>query len=299
MWDTPCPPAVESCHLYPVNATAPQRLRTVDLDLTTGVTFFCKGRRIYGIHGHTPKMPSAQLEHQKITERLQNSIVWLYFPLSQQERIQDLGVSRSLGLVVSIFSPYTRLRLTNQIRTTSGRVYYIGEWTSDAGAVDVTISRGLPNLLLYNNSEACEPISSIGISGSSLAKEILRLEPRSCPISQDIYHSSARLDHIKNVRIFYDQVIYYCKGILFTYYDGNQQAVGQCALGVFPEETVESPTLLYHRSENTTQGTAVKVRFATEFIESVDWTGWQSNQMVGTITFWYNHLSVVLLETHS
>jgi Mo-dependent nitrogenase C-terminus len=272
IWDTPCPPAVESCHLYPVNATAPQRLRTIDLNLTTSITFFYKSRRIYRIHGHTPKILSAQLEHQKITERLQNSIVWLYFPLSQQERIQDLGVSRSLGLVVSIFSPYTRLRLTNQIRTTSGRVYYIGEWTSDAGAVDVTISCGLLNLLLYNNSKTCEPISSIGISSSSLAKEILRLEPRSCPISQDIYYSSARLDHIKNICIFYDQVIYYYKGILFIYYNGNQQAVGQYALGIFPEETVESPTLFYHRSKNTTQGTIIKVRFATEFIESIDWT---------------------------
>lgn len=165
----------------------------------------------------------------------------------------------------------------------------------------VTIYLGLPTLLLYNNSDpACKTISTIGISSSSMTKRILRLEPMSCPISQDnTYHSSASLDQVRAVRIFYDRVTRYCKGILFTYYDGTHQAVGQCGLGVFPEEIVKTPILLYHQSETVLRGTAVKVKFATKFTDNLVWTGWQVERMAGTITFWYNHLSVALLERTS
>jgi hypothetical protein len=88
-------------------------------------------------------------------------------------------------------------------------------------------------------------------------------------------------------------------GILFIYSDGTHQAVGQCGLGFFPEETIQSPLVLYHRSENVTHGTAVKVKFATKATQTLDWSGWEDDQMVGNITFLYNQLSIVLLERNS
>ena len=109
IWDTACPPDLRLCNFYPPQLIVSGRLRTVSLSNITGLTFFCKGERIYGIHGHTSILPSARQEYENLPERLRKHVVWTYVPM---EGIKGLGLLGPAALVVSAPRLHQRQVLT-------------------------------------------------------------------------------------------------------------------------------------------------------------------------------------------
>lgn len=145
------------------------------------------------------------------------------------------------------------------------------------------------------------PVSTIGVycaksKDGHTTKDFPRLEPLRCPLREDdVYHSCASLNNVKYARVFYDGEACHCKGILFQYDDGSQQAVGQCRLNVSWEKKVVSPSMLYHQPVKLQYGLGVMVDFAAEPPGDSDWTGWVSDRMSGMITFWFSCDSAVLV----
>lgn len=144
------------------------------------------------------------------------------------------------------------------------------------------------------------PVSTIGVYGAGiknghLAKEFPR-EPSSCPLREDdVYHSCASLNHVKYVRVFWDEEPCHCIGILFQYEDESQQAVGQCRLGASREKSVATPSMFYYQAVKLQHGPGVIVDFAAEASEYLDRAGWVTRKMSGIVTFWFSCDSVVLI----
>lgn len=90
LWDTPSPPARDLCRYFGEEKEGPQRMRSISLDqYTTGITAFCTGGRIYGIYAHRGGS-SAVDTCSRLTQRLQEQVVWLYFPLKPGELVHNI-----------------------------------------------------------------------------------------------------------------------------------------------------------------------------------------------------------------
>jgi hypothetical protein len=105
----------------------------------------------------------------------------------------------------------------------------------------------------------CE-ITSIGIYNASTevektedglysAKDLPPAEPSTCPIRSSssligngVFYAHASLNNVYRVRIFQDEDSSLCKGLLFEYDDGSQQAVGQCKFGLLQEKEIAFPS---------------------------------------------------------
>lgn len=131
----------------------------------------------------------------------------------------------------------------------------------------------------------------------SLEKHTVLLQAVPCPLNQGgLYHSAASLSGVQSARVFYDQDAKFCKGILLSYYHGGQQALGQCGINVFREETIQAPGFLFHRPTTSSHDRRLDITFAPISTGVADWIGWVCVEMKGTITLWYDARSVVLLE---
>jgi hypothetical protein len=106
------------------------------------------------------------------------------------------------------------------------------------------------------------------------------------------------------VQIFYDEDNAYCRGILFEYENGGQQALGQCRLGVDSHKTCVKPLSFgfihesYFRLRTNVRLQAAKVEFTHEHERNYDRDGWTWFTMGGNLRFWFtnetSHLSVVI-----
>lgn len=73
-------------------------------------------------------------------------------------------------------------------------------------------------------------------------------QPAERLLPHDIGHFlSASLEEVSSVTVFYDLLHSYCKGILLCYTAGTQQALGQCAIGIFPEQRTVSPQIMHYQ----------------------------------------------------
>jgi hypothetical protein len=107
IWDTPCPPALEGCQFYFERAVRLERLHAVSLDQITGLTFMIG----FGmVHAHTHREPSALSTYRAVLSRYYEwtdkppNDTWIYVPLSQGERIQNLVIRRFEKKKDSVFN---------------------------------------------------------------------------------------------------------------------------------------------------------------------------------------------------
>lgn len=118
------------------------------------------------------------------------------------------------------------------------------------------------------------------------SENTLLLQAVPCPVGQgELYHSAASLDSVQSARVFYDQDASYCKGILLTYCHGGQQALGQCGINVFREETIKTPKFLYHRPTASSHDRRLDITFASTSTDVTHWFEWVCVEVTGTITF--------------
>lgn len=90
-WDTPTPPNIEECILYPWDTTNTTQFKTIDLSQIFGLTFFFSYGGIYDIHAHTKTWPCAQSTYRKLSRRRQSAVAWIYVPISRTDSIALIG----------------------------------------------------------------------------------------------------------------------------------------------------------------------------------------------------------------
>jgi len=293
LWDTPCPPALTVCQFFPKHLSSSQRIRTIDLNEITGLTFFCSPTcsSFFAIHAHTSKAPSALSTFEKLPDRRQQCVYWIFLPLTPQERITAVGSRRADQPLSDIL-----------IKTNLKRVSFLGQWQSEPGKA-ICLGKGPPTTLLYDEPECGKPISIVAVycansdSNKHTAEEFLCPAPLDCPlVGKDVvYHSSAPLDSVKCARVFLATEDGPCRGILFEYDDGSQRAVGQCAPYVWLERRFHRPLWFYHRSVQGRFGLSVLVTFALAPLQAKDCSGFFCERMAGTVTFWMSWNSVALV----
>jgi len=92
IWDTPTPPKPDLRRFVSDEASIHQRIRCVPLDQrVTGLSVFCTGGRMYGIHVHR-NCSSAAHVYSGLPHRLQHRIVWLYFPFGPKEEVVAMQI---------------------------------------------------------------------------------------------------------------------------------------------------------------------------------------------------------------
>lgn len=95
IWDTPSPPDLERCLLWPAEVGPSMRFRTIELSETSGITFFIHSGDIYTVHAHTPRAPHAKKSYSRLSRRRQRSAAWVYVPISASDSITAFGVGKA------------------------------------------------------------------------------------------------------------------------------------------------------------------------------------------------------------
>ncbi|KAH6667292.1 hypothetical protein B0J14DRAFT_489952, partial [Halenospora varia] len=293
IWDTPTPPDLEYCTFYPANITASTCFRTIEMRETIGITFFfCRGK-VYAIHAHTLTMPCAMTTLEHLSCRRQRTVAWVYIPISPSDQVVAFGtqLQRSDG-------HFFRTKLAGDIP--------IGPYHS-GDTRDFILSKAPPMTLIYNTVDL-QPISVIGAysgkghKSGSIAP--FRHPTPDEPPFQDACFSSAPLEMVTRVQVFYNEENTYCRGILLEYENGAQQALGQCRLGVDLYKTCIKPSFLcfiheeYLRPRTEIRLQAVRVEFTCEPRQNQAKDSWTWFTMTGTLGFWFtneaSHLSVTI-----
>ncbi|KAH7235355.1 hypothetical protein BKA59DRAFT_515886 [Fusarium tricinctum] len=209
-WDTPTPPDLHQCHFYPAKITNSTRFRTIDLDQTTGITFFFSNDQIYAVHAHTRTTPYAQVTYQRLPHRRQQSVTWIYVPFAQRDTVVAIGSRMpSSGATFSSTCLLFRMKLGGDVS--------VGVGLSEE-VRDVLLSKA-PTTLIYNELES-QPVSVFGACPTEVEEDSRPATPFSQPLIDDApfpyaYFSLAPLERVNRARIFNAELTGFCVGILF------------------------------------------------------------------------------------
>ncbi|KAH6667180.1 hypothetical protein B0J14DRAFT_184157 [Halenospora varia] len=298
LWDTPSPPAWGTYHCFPKDGDRPQRMRSILLDQhVTGITAFCAGGLIYGIHAHRGRS-SAVDTYLRLTQQLQQLVVWLYFPLGPQEVVQNILIRYRESFSVKSSNPII-------MRTSHGNLHIFGQHInpSDSRHKYYRLCSRPVSQLLYGDPDSGQPILYFGASSRPLARAERVLESIKsvdCPVDRNsIYYSHASLEHVDKVQCFYDsyneeQPIQCCIGILLEYSNQRRVALGQCRIGASQCIQVIAPTTMHVKRVAIISGLSrMVVRFTdSDRSEQFDGSGWEEIEMRGEITWWFDHGAV-------
>ena len=155
-----------------------------------------------------------------------------------------------------------------------------------------------PSKLVYRS--VSQPISIIhpfSEEGGFSCKFLLYRHPKP---ANEIFHrngwsfSSATLDHVASVQVFYYEDGRSCRGLLFTYENGGQRAVGQCRLFVDQSRHFEKPSQLCFRGIDSDPPstvyykTRVEIQFPLDSVHQLrEGAGWECMAMTGWFYFWF------------
>lgn len=282
-------------------------LRTIDLLNLQGITFLYSVGRLYGIFPHTSSKSSAFLECQRLSERRQLHTVWIYLPISPNDKITGLGVRKNDdgGICFMVyFAPYFSICfLTNtriQVRTERAGDTIIGPQPHDVERVQHLMSQ--PAALVVNESSRNTPVVLGAYSGESSSANKLLWPVSRRPTQKDLgivtYFSTAPLSHVERARVFKDDTGF-CRGILFEYANGLLRAVGQCRLGVDHYNMYEKPSAICSRT-HLTQDRAGRELYRLEVVLSSysltcppqgEWDCWP---LSNTLHFWFSEYGAKL-----
>jgi hypothetical protein len=127
------------------------------------------------------------------------------------------------------------------------------------------------------------------------------VDPPSYPQPEDFpdskwYFSSAPLDSVSWIQLFYVEDGVHCRGLLLEYVGGGQRALGQCRLGVDRSKTYTRPSSMAFA--NVTRPRPGSERHKIDRIEATrvgfddspeDDGPWLRFAMAGTLQFWFTY----------
>jgi hypothetical protein len=68
------------------------RFHTIDLQRTTGITFFFCLDEVYAIHAYASVTPCAERTYERLPRRRQRTVTWLYLPLPSNDQVVTFGL---------------------------------------------------------------------------------------------------------------------------------------------------------------------------------------------------------------
>lgn len=188
----------------------------------------------------------------------------------------------------------------------------LGRW----GCQKYTLGNS-PETIIHDADDACG-VTLIGAYPRALPEELdaaIQEFPltRTVPATFDghyglqlsMHFSSAPLADVTAAEVFRRGPGPYSRGILLTYGNGGQRALGECRLGVDSSRRYEWPRLLCTTMESKRSEVPPNRRLWTAMVQfkdaqahEHDGDGWKCYDMSGTLNFWFTHnqqyLEVVL-----
>ncbi|KAK5992557.1 hypothetical protein PT974_05970 [Cladobotryum mycophilum] len=294
MWDTPCPPMLDECELFPrPRQWIPRpRFSTIQLDRCTGITFFIHHANWHAIHGHTPAQPHAQATFERLCSWQQRHTTWVYVPLRQGITAFGVRAGKPLKIDTSfILNPCFLLR------TPSDGDLVVGHYPENESE-DLILGSG-PKLTLIHDLGYARHLSALYTHPKN--KEDIVMSPHvpvfENPFSDKACFASAPLENVASIQAFYEEENGYCLGFILRYENGSERAVGQCRTGKDLVRTIVNPACLcfFHEDHHKpVTSRTVRLEVSTSPEHQHDKPGWTCSPMCGTVETWYNHFSMQL-----
>ncbi|KAH6874069.1 hypothetical protein B0T10DRAFT_415763 [Thelonectria olida] len=272
IWDMPSPPSLEDCGFCGHIAQS-TRFRTADLHGATGLTFFFSHGKVYAIHAHTATEPDSRRTFERISKR--------------QIIAFGVRVKQAEGRV-------TAQKPCFAVRTKLAGDVFIGPCHTGQHR-DMVLSQSQPRLLIYNTADF-GPATIFG--AYSWERHANRgFAPFEYPqpdkvLIQHANFSSAPLNGVTTMRVFYDQEKESCRAILFDYENGARRAVGSCRLGIDLVATYVKPVRIcrfpstYLPIGSGTRRQGVRIVGGCDGDTDCHGTGWVCSEMEGVLEFW-------------
>ncbi|KFA81328.1 hypothetical protein S40288_08298 [Stachybotrys chartarum IBT 40288] len=289
VWDTPTPPDPDQCMLsqpWPANSA---QFRTINLNQSTGLTFFFDLGNVYAIHSHTVTTPCARQTYERLSRRRQRSVTWLYLPIPPNDDVVLFGLGRADNFLF-------RMRLAGDIAI--GPSY-------PRDNQNFIFSKSPPISLIHDTADL-QRISIVGsYSTKCLESELVApFGHPECiiPPFQNAYPSWAPLENVIGLQVFYNEENGFCRGLLLEYENGAQRALGQCRIGVDPVHVYINPTHIcflrttysparaptYSPPRTPLQLKTVRVGCASGE-HNHDEKGWVCSGMAANLEFWFTN----------
>ncbi|KAK4139871.1 uncharacterized protein C8A04DRAFT_40394 [Dichotomopilus funicola] len=279
-WNTNVIPSRALSNVYPNDWSSCQNIYTVEMDRVKGIAFF-----------YSHQNPAAMDTFIRFSNRLGRSLVWIYLPISQRDRVLALGIREEL----QSRRPSALFRTKLMGDTTIGPQL-------DGKAGDRYLAASVPLAMMYGEPIEGRLIRFFGghcrvpRDGPLPSRRFLLINPGPCPIEDDrCFFSWAPLSAVTSTLVFYDQNTGFCRGILFHYRNGGSRAVGQCRLHVDPAKSVVQPgqlcfrtTSCLSRRDRPIYNVEVKFKQAAQTKPTgKDSDRWESRPMKGLVNFWF------------
>lgn len=289
IWNTPVPPSLALCRAYPADVASCQNFYAIEMDRIDGVTFFFCTQRLFGLYVHQLGESCAMdFWNRTFSNRPRRSSVWIYMPISKQDRPLLLGVRESRQSRNQCFVIRTKLVGDVVVRPQC------------LGAVrDANLGTSAPVTMIYGDPQQGRSECFFGAycrvpADQGLTKPFCLPNPSGSPLGNEAYYSCAPLNGVISALVFYDEITGACRGILFCYWNGGKRAVGQCRLQVDPSVRVAQPLYLCFRVDSwtsryniTSYRTRVRFKQASQATGGVEEEGWETRRMEGIVKFWF------------
>ncbi|PHH51363.1 hypothetical protein CFIMG_005829RAa [Ceratocystis fimbriata CBS 114723] len=289
-WDTPTPPLISQCQVYPSNIRSSTQFKTIDLRQTNGLTFFYSSGAIFAIHAHTEKAPYAQKTFQRLNPRRRDLATWVYVPFSQNDSIDALGVPMPHDDGFSSLNSCLLFRMRLAGDVTIGLTY-------STYPRRLLLGQSPPTTMIYNTVEL-GAVSVLGAYSIETDNQYLVTEFDSSivanPPSRHAFFSLAPLENVNRASIFSKKENGACMGILLQYQNGARRSLGQCRLGIDHVQHYANPMFIclsprvyiQPRSVLLLHATLVNFMYTQEHEHSEQ--GWTCCEMKGELEFWFS-----------
>ncbi|OTB05494.1 hypothetical protein M426DRAFT_319758 [Hypoxylon sp. CI-4A] len=226
-WKTPTPVPDERCVYFSVPTPPTSCLhwapsRTIDLHETTGITFIFVDREIWYIHNHSVTTPMSTDVIQRFPH-LENA-VWIYVPIPPDDSVIAIGPIPDQTLVIPECYLF-RMRLAGDV--------LVGHIDIEQETPDIHLTTAPPTKFIYN-ATGWQRISVTGVvledSGQNREFSPLRYPWRRGLLNRGFCSMAPFID-VARIQVFHTEEIT-CRGILLSYKDGSQRALGECRIGV-------------------------------------------------------------------
>ncbi len=290
LWNTPAPPSLTLCRLYPAETARCQNFYAVEMDKIDGITFFFSGGQLFGLYVHQLDESCAMDSYLRaFSNRRRRSIVWIYLPISKRDRVLLLEIREGVHSRNQVIAIKTKL---------VGDVM-VGMQCKAAVRVK-SLGASPPLTMIYGEPKQGKPVYLFGAycrlpADQGLTNPSRLPNPSGSPIGDKAYFSWAPLSGVSSTLVFYDERNGACRGILLRYRNGGARAVGQCRLQVDPTEEVAQPVRFCFRVDEyssrfnrTLYLSRVQFKQTPQANGTVEEDeGWESHQMEGVIKFWF------------
>ncbi|KAL3602902.1 hypothetical protein FPOAC2_07218 [Fusarium poae] len=292
MWNTPTPPDLSSCKAYGSSFSSSQCFHAVEADRISGITFFFSSGQLFGIHVHNSEESTAIATYEGFSRRRQRGIIWIYLPISKNDRILVLGVRQGRRAGTNI------LMRTRHVGDIIIGEHIVGEFK------DMCLGRSAPMTIVYGEPREGSPVTFFGAYCKPTCQPelpspfpLVRSSPN--PLGAEAYFSWASLDCISSTLTFKDRETGFCKGIMFQYQNGGCRTVGQCRWHLDLVTRVEHPHVFQYKTESypsrwNTLLHAVRVKFQHHSQDQRADEDWKCQPLNGFVQFWFTSESTCL-----